>query len=62
VIGTLNALKFIYQDWNFDDSKIKTEGFGAIDNFYKNQSEKFGYEITYDAGTYSGESGQSFRR
>jgi len=50
VLGTLNALKFIYEGWNFDESKIKTEGFGAIDSFYKNQSEKFGYEITYDAG------------
>lgn len=50
VLGTLNALKFIYEGWNFDDSKIKTEGFGAIDNFYTSQSEKFGYEITYDAG------------
>jgi uncharacterized protein len=50
VLGTLNALKFIYEGWNFDDNKIKTEGFGAIDSFYKSQSEKFGYEITYDAG------------
>jgi len=50
VLGMLNALKFIYEGWNFDDSKIKTEGFGAIDSYYKNQSEKFGYEISYDAG------------
>lgn len=49
VLGTLNALKFIYEGWNFDDSRIKTEGFGVIDSFYKSQSEKFGYEITYDA-------------
>ena len=49
VLGTLNALKFIYEGWNFDDNIIKTEGFGAIDSFYKSQSEKFGYEITYGA-------------
>jgi uncharacterized protein len=50
VLGTLNALKFIYDGWNFDDNIIKTEGFGAIDSFYKSQSEKFGYEISYDVG------------
>lgn len=50
VLGMLNALKFIYEDWNFDDSKIDTEGFEAIDSFYKSQTEKFGYEITYGAG------------
>jgi hypothetical protein len=29
---------------------ITTDGFSAIDIFYKSQSEKYGYEITYDAG------------
>jgi uncharacterized protein len=49
-LGIINALKFIYQGWNFDVNKIRTEGFSSIDNFYKSQSEKYGYEITSDAG------------
>jgi len=48
-IGTINALKFIYDGWIFDTDKIKTCGFSAIDSFYKGQSEKFGYEIRYGA-------------
>ncbi|MDO9255238.1 MAG: alpha/beta hydrolase-fold protein [Bacteroidales bacterium] len=47
-IGIINALKFIYEDWNFDTDKIKTDGIGAIDSFYKNLSERFGYGISYD--------------
>ncbi len=49
-LGIINALKFIYDGWDFDVNKIKTDGFSAIDSFYKSQSEKYGYEITYDAG------------
>jgi uncharacterized protein len=49
-LAMINALKFIYKDWNFDVNRINTDGFGAIDRFYKSQSEKFGYEITYDVG------------
>lgn len=49
-MGIINAMKFIYDGWVFDTNKIKTDGFSAIDSFYKCQSDKFGYEITYDAG------------
>jgi tetratricopeptide (TPR) repeat protein len=49
-ICIINALKFIYDGWNFDVNKIKTDGFSAIDSFYKSQSEKYGYEITCDVG------------
>lgn len=49
-LGIINALKFIYEGWDFDVNKIKTDGFSAIDSFYKSQSEKYGYEITYEAG------------
>jgi predicted alpha/beta superfamily hydrolase len=49
-LGIINALKFIYDGWDFDVNKIKTDGFSAIDSFYKSQSEKYGYEITYDVG------------
>lgn len=49
-LGIMNALKFIYDGWDFDVNRIKTDGFNAIDSFYKGQSEKYGYEITYDAG------------
>jgi hypothetical protein len=48
--GIINALKFIYDGWEFDTNKIKTDGFSAIDSFFKGQSDKYGYEITYDAG------------
>jgi predicted alpha/beta superfamily hydrolase len=48
--GIINALKFIYDGWTFDTNKIKTDGFGAIDSFYKSQSDKYGYEITYNVG------------
>jgi len=53
-IGIMNALKFIYEGWRFDTDKIKTEGFCAIDSFYKNQSEKYGYNISSDAGLLNG--------
>jgi len=46
----MNALKFIYDGWDFDVNRIKTDGFSAIDTFYNGQSDKYGYEITYDAG------------
>jgi len=49
-LGIINALKFIYEGWNFDVNRIRTEGFSSIDSFYKNQSEKYGYEITSDPG------------
>jgi len=48
-IGLINAIKFIYDGWKFDTEKIKKDGFGAIDSFYKSQSEKYGYEISYGA-------------
>lgn len=46
--GIINALKFIYEDWDFDTDKIKTNGISAIDSFYKNLSDRFGYGISYD--------------
>jgi hypothetical protein len=49
-IGIINAMKFIYDGWNFDTDKIKTGGINVIDTFYKNLSERFGYEISFDAG------------
>lgn len=48
--GIINALKFIYDDWNFDTDKIKTGGLSTIDSFYKNLSERFGYNICPDVG------------
>jgi predicted alpha/beta superfamily hydrolase len=52
--GIINALKFIYEGWVFDENRIKTEGFGAIDSFYKNYSDRFGYAISYDVGLLNG--------
>ncbi len=48
-VGIINALKFIYDGWDFDINKIKREGVAAIDSFYKNLSERYGYRISYDA-------------
>jgi uncharacterized protein len=48
--GIINALKFIYDGWTFDTNKIMTDGFSAIDSFYKAQSDKYGYEISYNVG------------
>jgi uncharacterized protein len=49
-IGIINALKFIYEGWFFDTDKLKIGGLNAIDSFYKNLSERYGYEISPDAG------------
>jgi predicted alpha/beta superfamily hydrolase len=48
--GIINALKFIYEGWTFDTNKITTDGFSAIDSFYKSQSDRYGYEITCNVG------------
>ena len=53
-IGIINALKFIYDGWNFDTDKIKRDGMSAIDSFYKNFSEKYGYKISYDVSFLNG--------
>lgn len=53
-IAIINAMKFIYDGRDFDTNKIKTDGFCAIDTFYKHLSERFGYEISYDAGLLNG--------
>jgi predicted alpha/beta superfamily hydrolase len=47
-LGIINSLKFIYEDWDFDTEKIRTNGISAIDSFYKNLSDRFGYGISYD--------------
>lgn len=49
-IGITNALKFIYDGWDFDADKIMMGGLNAIDSFYKILSERFGYEISPDVG------------
>jgi predicted alpha/beta superfamily hydrolase len=49
-IGITNALKFIYDGWDFDTDKIMIGGLDAIDSFYKNLSERYGYEISPDVG------------
>ncbi|MFA5420315.1 MAG: alpha/beta hydrolase-fold protein, partial [Bacteroidales bacterium] len=53
-IGIINAMKFVYDGWYFDADKIKTDGYSAIDSFYKVQTEKYGYKISYDAGLLNG--------
>jgi hypothetical protein len=46
--GIIDALKFMYEDWDFDTDKIKTDGISTIDSFYNNLSDRFGYGISYD--------------
>jgi len=50
-IGITNALKFICDGWDFDAEIIMMGGLNAIDRFYKNLSERYGYNI-YPADNY----------
>lgn len=45
-IAMYNAIRFIYQDWKFDIQKVRSIGLKYIDDFCKNQSEIYGYEIS----------------
>jgi tetratricopeptide (TPR) repeat protein len=51
--GIINGLRFIYDGWRYDTDKMKAGGIIAIDNFYKNLTEKYGYEISPDVDTFN---------
>ncbi|RPH34370.1 MAG: hypothetical protein EHM93_00965 [Bacteroidales bacterium] len=50
-IALYNGLRFIYDGWNYDQDKMVAGGLNAIDSFYKNLTDRFGYEILPDANT-----------
>jgi len=53
VNGIINGLRFIYDGWKYDIDKMKAGGVIAIDNFYKNLTERYGYEISPDVDTFN---------
>jgi len=53
IIGLINGLRFIYDGWKYDAEKMMAGGIDAIDSYYKGQSEKFGYKISPDVGTFN---------
>lgn len=53
IIGIINGLKFIYDGWRYDTDKMKAGGIIAIYNFYKNLTERYGYEISPDIDTFN---------
>ena len=50
-ISLYNGLRFIYDGWNYDYDKLVAGGLNAINGFYKNLSDRFGYEILPDGNT-----------
>ena len=50
-IALYNGLRFIYEGWKFDNDKMVSGGLNAINNFYQNLTDRFGYEILPDANT-----------
>lgn len=50
-IALYNGLRFIYDGWNYDYDKLVAGGLNAINSFYQNLSERFGYTIQPDANT-----------
>ena len=51
--GIINGLRFIYDGWRYDTDKMKAGGITAIDNFYKNLTERYGYEISPGVDTFN---------
>ena len=50
-IALYNGLRFIYDGWNYDYDILVAGGLSAINSFYQNLSERFGYNIVPDANT-----------
>ncbi len=51
--GIINGLRFIYDGWRYDSDIMKAGGITTIDNFYKNLTEKYGYQISPDVDTFN---------
>ena len=50
-VALYNALRFIFEGWKFDNDKIVFGGLNAINTFYQNLTDRFGYMIQPDANT-----------
>ncbi len=50
-IALYNALRFIYEGWKYDNDKMVSGGLDAINTFYQNLTDRFGYEILPDGDT-----------
>jgi predicted alpha/beta superfamily hydrolase len=50
-IALYNGLRFIYEGWKFDNDKMVYGGLNAINSFYQNLTDRFGYEILPDGNT-----------
>lgn len=50
-VALYNGLRFIYDGWKYDYEEMVAGGFNIISGFYKNLSEKYGYEIIPEGST-----------
>jgi len=50
-IALYNGLRFIYEGWKFDYDKMVAGGLNAINCFYQNLTDRFGYGILPDGNT-----------
>jgi predicted alpha/beta superfamily hydrolase len=50
-IALIYGMRFIYEGWKYDSDKLVAGGLNAINSFYHNLSEKYGYDIIPDVGT-----------
>lgn len=44
-IAMYNALRFIFDGWKIDYQSVRASGVNYINDFYQNQSERYGYDI-----------------
>jgi len=51
--GIINGLRFLFDGWRYDSDKIMAGGIRAIDDFYNNQSERYGYRISPGVSTFN---------
>ena len=51
--GIMNGLRFLFDGWQYDSDKMMAGGIRAIDDFYNNQFERYGYRISPDASTFN---------
>jgi predicted alpha/beta superfamily hydrolase len=47
-IALYNSLRFIYEGWKYDNDKMVAGGLNAINSFYQNLTDRYGYEILPD--------------
>jgi uncharacterized protein len=50
-LALYNGIRFIYEGWKFDYDKMVAGGLSAINSFYQNLTDRFGYEILPDKNT-----------